>query len=134
MNNLPEVLGTQGQIMGVESIDSEREALEQLRNDVYDLAGDLPSMLGKVSNAVQLSLLANSVLITALSKSGDKEMAVALKDLQPFAQSFLADRQGNKTKLTIDLENLDDVVKDIKAMVTNVSTVLIKHKAREKSK
>lgn len=103
------------------------EQREIVRDKIKSGAGDVLSMLGTVSDATQMLLVAHCELIDAIAKAStiaEIKAAAANNTLAADAATLLADVAAGTTKMTYALKGKDAVLADIKLRSTAVVDVL----------
>lgn len=98
---------------------------QQLRQQIYNEAGDSDSLLGTTADAVQLLLFAFAQLTVALNQAKTlTEVRQAATPFNDLATAFLGKVATGEVTLPFQAKGLESVVADIESRATAVSRVL----------
>lgn len=121
----------------VEDVDielSKNESRSIIRTGIYKEAGDIPSLVGTVSDVTQLLLYEYSKLIIALSNAKDfADVRAAAQSFIVIATSFIEKVSTGETKLTCQTKGQGTVISEVEQRSTAVSNVLISSNTSEES-
>ena len=114
-------------LQAASAFEKKRYKVSKTRMEIQHQAGDVLSLLGTTSDAVQLLLVAHCELISALSQAttvAQVKQAAVDNTLAPEAVALLTELADGTVKMPHTLKGLSVVMADIKARSTAVTNVL----------